>query len=190
MVGNDVEHVPGSRELLSIMVIASLVTAMAQIVRKMVTEALGPYADTHSWWFIQDVVGLQYSRNTGAGFGFFEGNVELLAGLSIIVGAALIWIISSEMAPGLPRHAATGLVLGGAVSNFIERLRDGYVTDYVAVGPWPRFNIADSAITVGLALFAISFLWDRSRNDNQDGEQIHGGLKSVQGETSDDGDRA
>jgi len=51
-----------------------------------------------------------------------------------------------------------GLVLGGAVGNLIDRLRFGYVTDFIDVGLWPAFNIADSAITIGVILLAYSLL--------------------------------
>ena len=50
------------------------------------------------------------------------------------------------------------LVLGGAAGNLIDRLRFGYVVDYVGVGPWPTFNVGDMAIVVGAALIAVVVL--------------------------------
>ncbi|UCC90765.1 MAG: signal peptidase II, partial [Dehalococcoidia bacterium] len=49
--------------------------------------------------------------------------------------------------------AALGSILGGAVGNLIDRLRFGYVTDFIGVGIWPPFNVADSSITVGAVVF-------------------------------------
>ena len=51
-----------------------------------------------------------------------------------------------------------GLVLGGTVGNLVDRLRLGYVTDFIDVGIWPMFNISDSAIVVGVIIFAYSLL--------------------------------
>ena len=51
-----------------------------------------------------------------------------------------------------------GLVLGGTVGNLIDRFRCGYVTDFIDFGFWPTFNIADSAVTVGVILFALILL--------------------------------
>ena len=54
--------------------------------------------------------------------------------------------------------AGLGLVLGGTVGNLIDRLRLGYVTDFIDFGFWPAFNLADSAIVVGVIIFAYSLL--------------------------------
>ena len=51
------------------------------------------------------------------------------------------------------------MVLGGTVGNLIDRLRFGYVTDFIDFGFWPAFNIADSAIVVGVIIFAYSLLF-------------------------------
>ena len=53
---------------------------------------------------------------------------------------------------------AVGLILGGIVGNLIDRLSQGYVTDFIGVGIWPAFNIADSAIVVGVIILAYSLL--------------------------------
>ena len=56
----------------------------------------------------------------------------------------------------MPGRLALGLVLGGTVGNLVDRLRLGYVTDFIDVGIWPAFNIADSAIVVGVIILAYS----------------------------------
>ena len=60
-------------------------------------------------------------------------------------------------------HVGAGFVAGGAIGNLIDRVRLGYVTDFVAIGPWPKFNIADSAITVGVLIlvWSVSMTPDR-----------------------------
>ena len=63
--------------------------------------------------------------------------------------------------PGI--WVAVGLVAGGALGNLADRLRAGEVTDYIEVGSWPPFNLADVAITVGVAVFALIFLREDRR---------------------------
>jgi signal peptidase II len=54
---------------------------------------------------------------------------------------------------------ALGSILGGAVGNLIDRLSFGYVTDFIGVGIWPPFNVADASITVGAVVFAGSVIY-------------------------------
>ncbi len=53
---------------------------------------------------------------------------------------------------------AVGLLAGGAIGNLVDRIRAGAVTDYVEIGSWPPFNLADVAITLGVVLFAVILL--------------------------------
>ena len=138
--------------------IALVVLAADLVVKRAVTSAIGPDADRHAWWLIDDVVGFEYVQNTGAAFGIMRGNAELLAAASLLAGAGFIWLLLHELGAGVWTKLSGGLIIGGGAGNLVERFIDGYVTDYVAVGPWPRFNIADSAITVAVAIFAIALL--------------------------------
>jgi signal peptidase II len=104
-----------------------------------------------------------YTHNTGAAFGLFQGQSFALAILAIL-GAALLLVyalvIRHSFSPldNLLTWTALGLILGGIVGNLIDRLRLGAVTDFISVGWWPTFNIADSAVVVGAILFAYSLL--------------------------------
>ncbi len=107
---------------------------------------------------------LTHVHNTGAAFGLFQDQtfpltiVALIGIVALLLFALLIYrrfpFLDSRL--GKP---ALGLVLGGTVGNLIDRLRLGYVTDFLDIGVWPAFNIADSAITVGVVLFVYSFLF-------------------------------
>lgn len=148
--------------VLRIALLASVVVIASLLVDDVVTARLGPGADRHARWVIGDDVGLEYVRNTGAAFGVFQGNAELLAAISIVVSIALVVLILGEVSSAFWATLAAGFTAGGAMANLIGRLVDGYVTDYVAVGSWPRFNVADSAITAGIAIFVVSLVFDRS----------------------------
>jgi signal peptidase II len=105
-----------------------------------------------------------HAQNTGAAFSLFYGRASILTVVSII-GVIVIFVyvfVLYRRFPGLDTHlnkAALGLVLGGTVGNLIDRLWFGSVTDFIDIGPWPVFNIADSSVVVGVMIFAFSIIW-------------------------------
>jgi len=106
---------------------------------------------------------ITHVHNTGAAFGLFPDQsfaliIVALIGITAILVYALVIYHRFPWLDSMLSKSALGLVLGGAVGNLIDRLRFGYVTDFIDFGFWPAFNIADSAITVGVIIFACSFL--------------------------------
>jgi signal peptidase II len=98
-------------------------------------------------------------RNEGAAFGLFQslGNTFF-----IVISIGAISVISYLMLKAKDERLALSLILGGAIGNFVDRVRIGYVIDfidlYVGRYHWPAFNVADSALTVGIAfLFLRAF---------------------------------
>ena len=106
---------------------------------------------------------LTHVHNTGAAFGLFYGQSFPLMVVAL-VGVVIILLYAFFLHRRFPSldyrltNSALGLVLGGTIGNLIDRLRSGYVTDFIDVGIWPVFNIADSAIVVGIIIFAYSLL--------------------------------
>ena len=106
---------------------------------------------------------LTHINNTGAAFGLFHDQAFLLT-IFASVGVAILLIYAIFLYrrfPFLDKRlvwASLGLVLGGTVGNLIDRLRFGYVTDFIDFGFWPAFNLADSAIVVGTIIFAYTLL--------------------------------
>lgn len=113
-----------------------------------------------------------HTHNTGAAFGLLQGHSFALT-IVAFVGIAAILTYALLLSPRFPllssklARVALGLVLGGTIGNLADRLRFGYVTDFVDLGFWPAFNAADSAITVGAILLAY-FLLSLSRTDKQE----------------------
>ncbi len=104
------------------------------------------------------IVAITYVHNFGAAFGIFAGQrmVFILAVLVIVV-VFIKWRKDFLQAGPLAMHGG-GLLMGGALGNLVDRVRLGYVVDFIQVGWWPVFNIADSAIVIGavsLVLLAI-----------------------------------
>lgn len=116
------------------------------------------------------IFGIQFvhSRNSGIAFGFLSGEGALVPVLGLVVLAVVMAWFASH--PRLPfAWLATGLIAGGAIGNLVDRLRHGAVTDFISVGSFPSFNVADAAITCGVVLFALIAIIDpKPRDDNPD----------------------
>jgi signal peptidase II len=93
---------------------------------------------------------LEYTENRGAAFGLFSGLAPIITGISIAIVASLLLYFFRQARPPIWQTVATGAVAGGALGNLLDRVRLGHVIDFVSVGPWPNFNVADSAIMIGV----------------------------------------
>ena len=106
---------------------------------------------------------LTYAQNTGAVFSIFYGKTAILTYVSFF-GALLILVYNFALASSFPtlqtrwNKVALGFILGGTVGNLIDRFSLHFVRDFIDVGPWPIFNIADSSIVVGVIMFAIMIM--------------------------------
>jgi signal peptidase II len=116
---------------------------------------------------IGEYVRLIHTRNTGGIFGLFGESALVLAMASTVVIALIVVYQARDGARGPWLLAvALGLLLGGALGNFIDRLRFEHVTDFVDVGigtlRWYTFNVADAAISIAIVLFlGVAVLGDR-----------------------------
>jgi len=101
------------------------------------------------------------SYNEGVSFGLFAesfaGQPMALATLTLVLTAFLAWLLSRSSSQG--EAAAIGLIIGGALGNIVDRLRDGAVVDFLdfhVIGHhWPTFNLADVAIVIGTGLLCL-----------------------------------
>ena len=100
-------------------------------------------------------VGLSPMENAGVAFGvtFFPLLQYILIGGALILVSFLAYRSRQEKISSI----AFGLIIGGALGNIIDRLDDGFVTDFFQVGSFPTFNVADACITIGVALL---ILWE------------------------------
>jgi signal peptidase II len=100
-------------------------------------------------------VSLGLTRNEGIAFGFFAGKQWLVFSLMAVALAVLIWFsLRHRGRPGL--WLATGLLLGGAIGNAIDRIWLGYVRDFIELPRFPSFNFADVAITFGVIILVLT----------------------------------
>lgn len=100
--------------------------------------------------------------NTGATFGLFSGGGTIFRYLAIVVSLGIIYY--NQILPGRQRllRLALGLQMGGALGNMIDRFRIGHVTDFIDIGPWYIFNLADLAVVSGAVLLGW-LVWQESR---------------------------
>ena len=99
-----------------------------------------------------------HTHNTGSAFGILQGQNSPLIFVAIIGIMVLLIIYSTQPKPNKWLSVSIGLQIGGAIGNLCDRLHQGWVTDFLDVGPWPVFNIADSSIVVGLILLCWLFM--------------------------------
>ena len=96
-----------------------------------------------------------FTTNTGAAFGLFPGYQSLFIFLSAVIAVVLIAYAKKNPYPEL------SLIIGGTLGNLIDRIFFGHVIDFISLGWWPSFNLADSFSTVGVVLLALRLLRTR-----------------------------
>jgi len=108
-------------------------------------------------------IGLQLTYNSGVAFGISLPSP--IQEVLIIVAILLVGYIALHQKHSFPDEIGFGLLLGGGSANIIDRMLDGRVTDFIRVGSFPIFNIADSCITLGIAILCVhGFLAYRRRS--------------------------
>jgi signal peptidase II len=136
--------------------------ALAVIVADQVTKQLvdGSIARGDS---VDVLLGIRFVnvRNTGVAFSSLQGAGALIGIIVAIALIALLWYFSRHATRSL-MWVPTGMLLGGALGNVIDRVREGAVIDFIKVFDfWPAFNVADICVTLGV----ISLLWVMERRD-------------------------
>ena len=148
---------PGAtRRVLALYGTAALVLALDQLTKHLVVTNLAgrPPVD-----LLDDVVQLRYTTNSGGAFSLLTGAPLFFGIMAIVIVGGIIY--ASRRAQPLSLLVVLGLVLGGALGNLTDRLLRGdgllrgEVVDFIKVGWWPVFNVADSCVVVGGILLAV-----------------------------------
>ncbi len=140
--------------------LAALVVVLDQLSKWLIrqTVARGDAWPDPSW-----PLRIVHYRNTGAAFGILQNAGPLLVVTSLIgMAAILVYLFNPGFAHPLMR-AGLALMFGGAVGNLIDRLFNGNVVDFLQVPHWPAFNVADSAISIGVVLLIWAMLREPSK---------------------------
>ena len=161
--------IPADRSRLArVVTIAAVVVILDQITKLIVLQRLVPGVPIV---LVDGFLAFTLVMNTGLAFGLLAGipaGWRWLVGLLSLVALVVLLRVALRILPsgGWREQAAIGLIFGGAIGNLIDRTRFGAVVDFVDVyvrdWHWPAFNVADSAITVGVAVLALGVMFERS----------------------------
>ena len=156
-------------ELLAMGLTAALVLLADQATKAAIASALAVGEQVP---VIGDLVMLWHVRNEGAAFSLFQGGQIFFLVVTVLAFAMLIYFQRAFRGRGVALYVVLGLILGGTLGNLLDRVRLGYVTDFISVGigtlRWPTWNVADASIVVGiLALVVYLMLLDPRRSEAQ-----------------------
>ena len=119
---------------------------------------------------IDNVFNITYYQNTGAAWSILEGNILLLIGISI-VALVLVYSMMFSFENDVLNDAAFGLLFGGILGNLIDRILFGYVRDFIELNifgyNFPVFNLADTAIVVGVIIIIIATIKGEINSGNK-----------------------
>jgi signal peptidase II len=126
--------------------VAAIVVVLDQVSKQLVRNSLplGGASDA-----VPGLLRIVYTTNSGVAFSELTGSVVMVTVLACVV-LALLLAFFARFARRRLLWLATGMIAGGALGNLIDRLRLGAVTDFIKLPDWPAFNVADSAITIGV----------------------------------------
>lgn len=147
-------------------VIAGAIVAADQFTKWLVTSNLGLGEIWSPWDWLTPFARIVHWKNTGVAFGMLQGMNTVFIILGLLVSLGIIYYY-----PSIPRkdwliRLALSMELGGAVGNLIDRFNHGYVVDFVSVGDFPVFNVADSCITVGVFVLLLG-VWIQEKNQKK-----------------------
>jgi signal peptidase II len=151
------EKTPGVNRAIFFL-LAGFVVLTDQLTKAFVQAFLTP---DQSHPVIRPLFHLTLVKNRGIAFGLFQGGEKILLILiTLSIGALILFGLRSQPLR-LRTQWGMGLILGGAVGNWIDRIRFGAVIDFLDFRIWPVFNFADTAITLGVGIFLLEFLRPR-----------------------------
>lgn len=135
--------------------VAFLVFILDRLTKLIILKVL---AESQSINVLPGVFHITLVFNKGVAFGLFKDANFFFVPLSIAVILSIIFFVYKNKLIGLAVSAGLGLILGGALGNLTDRIRLGYVVDFLDFRVWPVFNIADSAITIGVGILLYKML--------------------------------
>jgi signal peptidase II len=139
-------------------IVLGIVVGLDQLTKHTVATGIAP-GETRKFLPLVDLV---HVRNTGVAFGFLSGGGSLVLAFTLLALAVLIGYLA--LRPERPwLWLPTGMLVGGAIGNLIDRISTGSVIDFIKLPDWPAFNVADMSITFGV--FALLWVLEGKRAD-------------------------
>ncbi|MCH2310470.1 MAG: signal peptidase II [SAR202 cluster bacterium] len=117
------------------------------------------FVPRYSVWPDQGIFQIVHGVNTGSAFGLFSDYTLLLTIGSLVGIGFVLYFFYKNSFNVIWMRISLSLIVGGALGNLIDRIRDGGVVDFISVGWWPAFNIADSAISIGMGILIFTLVF-------------------------------
>lgn len=145
-------------------IVALFIVVLDQLTKWLVVTNI-PYGGSWSpWEWLSPYARIVHWSNTGVAFGMLQGMNPVFIGLAILVSGAIIYYYQQIDKKDWLIRLALIMELGGAIGNLIDRIRYGHVIDFISIGRFPVFNIADSCITVGVVVLLIG-VWVQEKRE-------------------------
>jgi signal peptidase II len=157
------------RDYTYLLVVAGTIIFFDQLTKSIVRANLFLGDMWAPWDWLIPYARIIHWKNYGAAFGIFQNGNTVFTILAFIVSGLILYYYPRVARSDWALRLAMGLQLGGAVGNLIDRLTQGYVTDYISVGNFPVFNIADASISTGVAVLVLGiWLTERKRSTSEE----------------------
>lgn len=147
--------------------VALLVLVLDYVTKEIVRNNLPLYTYWAPFPAIENFFRFTHTTNTGVAFGLFQNANLLFAVFAAIVSIGIIYFNQKLQAGNVLLRIALGLQLGGAVGNLLDRVTQGSVTDFLDFGPWPVFNVADTAVVAGVILMGYVLLQEERKEKRE-----------------------
>lgn len=138
--------------------VATLIVFLDQLTKVLVRQNLAIGETWMPWKWLEPYARFVHWQNTGAAFGIFQNSNLIFMILSTIVSIVIVIYFQKVRPEETLTRIAFSMQFGGALGNLVDRFKFGHVTDFVSVGTFPVFNIADACVTVGVSLLVLSIL--------------------------------
>ena len=157
------------RRALLIFLGAFIVVVIDQVSKFLVSTHLTLNESWYPFSFLKPIFALTYIHNTGAAFGLLQNQNLFFSIIAIIVISVIIYYVRTEQQLDPLIALALALQLGGATGNLIDRLRQGYVVDFLHLNFWAISNVADVCISSGVVLLAYYLIFRSPPTQTADG---------------------
>lgn len=142
-----------------LIIVATIIISLDQYTKYLVRQNLDLWTETWAPWdWMVPYVRIVHVPNTGVAFGMFQGFGDIFSIVAIIVALIIVFYFPRVPVSDWSLRLAMSLQLSGALGNLIDRLTIGHVTDFVSVGNFPVWNIADASITIGVVVLILGVL--------------------------------
>ena len=160
-----------------VLAVAAVILVLDQWTKELIRQSIPDYTSIIPIPALGEYFIFEHVHNYGAAFGILQNQSNLFAVIAVVVSVAMLVYVYRLPPEARMVRVLLGLILGGALGNLIDRLNQGYVTDFVKMGTpgvyyWPNYNIADSAIVVGVIAMGLYVVLDDLRKQRQQARTV------------------